>query len=77
MKLKKNMTHCHNERTELPYKGVSKNRCQISVSPISTCSLPRIKECFKNIFKWGGQVGSWRERKSRKVGSLKEREAEK
>ena len=71
------MTHSHNKRTELPYKQVSKNRCQISVSPISTFSLPRIKECFKNIYKWGGQVGSWRERKSRKVGSLIEREAEK
>ena len=71
------MTHSHNKRTELPYKQVSKNRCQISVSPISTFSLPRIKECFKNIYKWGGQVGSWRERKSRKVESLIEREAEK
>ena len=32
---------------------------------------------FQNIFKWGGQVGSWWERKSRKVGGLKEWEAEK
>ena len=68
------MTHSHNKRTELPYKQVSKNRCQISVSPISTCSLPRIKECFK-IFLSGkdrwvvggrGRVGKWEVEKSGK-----------
>ena len=49
----KTMTHCH-KRTELPYKGVRKNRYQIPVPPVH--SLPRIKDFSKIPLSGRGQV---------------------